>query len=641
ELPSLAIELQDGDVRLDARPDGSARIAGSVRSGEGTLHIDGTLGWQGDDTPLVLALKGENVLLSDTRDLHAVANPDVQVRYAAKQPLQVTGTVTVPSARLDLERLDQGVSASPDVLVLDPANPEETGEAPLDMDLTIALGDDVKLAGFGLKGTLGGRLRVRARPGREMTASGRLDVEGRYTAYGQELQITRGALVWSNGPVADPILDIRAEREVGEVAAGAGMDGSGHFAIRGAVVPRAGPPVGERERRRKPPAQCRRRRAGGRRRHARLAAGRGDRPRRRRGVGKPRAGRQRARHRQVPVAEGVRRLWRLAARHRPGAHVEVPAAQGLRHRDRIEHGGEPCLGELAQGEIAGPRRRRASLTSASLTRAFPRGMYNPSHRRPIGRTAEVAMAELASDVPARAELPADLAECDRALMSIGPKIKVLKAIDWPAELEQRFLASWQRGAPELPVPPAPAQALGDEVAALEALMRRIDRGHPIGHWLFKTAWSYAVAARMLTHAGTPEFTRCSTMLYGRPDFQYRSQDVTNVDSAREMLAITDELVGNRNLPPVPCDIPADEFAQRLRERIGPFFSHDKVDVVLDPALSSKATAGSKGINLRATALFSERDLEQLTQHEAFIHTLTLLNGKHQPQLRSLGLGSPR
>ena len=40
-------------------------------------------------------------------------------------------------------------------------------------------------------------------------------------------------------------------------------------------------------------------------------------------------------------------------------------------------------------------------------------------------------------------------------------------------------------------------------------------------------------------------------------------------------------------------------------------------------------------------MFSERDLEQLTQHEAFIHTLTLLNGKHQPHLRSLGLGAPR
>jgi len=225
EVPSLAILLQDGDVRLEALPDGTARIAGRVRSGEGTLDIGGSLGWQGDDTPLVLTLKGDNVLLSDTRDLHAVAAPDVQVRYAAKQPLQVTGTVTVPSARIDLERLDEGVSASPDVVVLDPVDPEDTGESPLDMDLTIALGDDVKLTGFGLDGSLGGRLRVRARPGREMTASGRLDVDGRYTAYGQKLQITRGELVWSNGPVADPILNIRAEREVGEVTAGIDVTG--------------------------------------------------------------------------------------------------------------------------------------------------------------------------------------------------------------------------------------------------------------------------------------------------------------------------------------------------------------------------------------------------------------------------------
>lgn len=225
ELPALAIALQNGDVRMDAQPDGSARIVGSVRSGEGTLNIDGSLGWQGDDTPLVLNLRGKNVLMSDTRDLRAVADPDLTVRYAARQPLQVTGTVTIPSARIDLERLDQGVSASPDVVVLDPVDPEDTGSSPLDLDLTLALGNDVKLNGFGLDGSLEGQMRVRARPGREMTASGRLDVDGRYRAYGQKLQITRGHLSWSNGPVSDPILDIRAEREVGQVTAGVDISG--------------------------------------------------------------------------------------------------------------------------------------------------------------------------------------------------------------------------------------------------------------------------------------------------------------------------------------------------------------------------------------------------------------------------------
>jgi len=236
---------------------------------------------------------------------------------------------------------------------------------------------------------------------------------------------------------------------------------------------------------------------------------------------------------------------------------------------------------------------------------------------------------------------ATLLECDRALARIGPRIRVLKAIDWPVQLEERFLTAWRRGEPELPAPPTQPQLLSDEIAALEALMQRIDRGHPLGNWLFKTAWSYHVAALMLAGIGTPEFTRCSTLLYGRPDFRYRSQDMTNADGAREVLAITDELTGHRMLPPVPFDIPAETFADMLRERIRPVFSQDDVKVVLDPKLASKATAGSTRINLRATALFSVRDLDQLAEHEAFVHTLTLLNGKHQPHLRVLGVGAPR
>lgn len=225
ELPALAIAPHDGDVRLDALPDGTARITGSLVSGDGTLRVEGTLGWQGDDTPLVLSLRGSDVLVSDTRDLHAVADPDVVVRYAAKQPLQVTGTVTVPEARIDLERLDRGVSVSDDVVVLDPEHPEEGLATPLALDLTLAMGEDVRLNGFGLDGTLGGRLRVVSRPGQEMTGNGALDVGGRYTAYGQKLEITRGRLLWQNGPIDDPMLDVRAERNVGDVTAGISVTG--------------------------------------------------------------------------------------------------------------------------------------------------------------------------------------------------------------------------------------------------------------------------------------------------------------------------------------------------------------------------------------------------------------------------------
>lgn len=225
ELPSLALSLRDGDVRMDAQPDGNARIVGSVRSGDGTLQVDGTLGWQSDDTPLRLRVSGKDILVSDTRELRAVIDPEVTVRYSVGQPIAVAGSVRIASAKIDLEGLDAGVSASEDVVVLDPANPERTGSSPLDLDLALTMGDDVRLQGFGLEGTLDGSVRMRARPGRETVATGSLDIDGRYRAYGQKLQITRGRLVWSNTAFSDPLIDIRAEREVGDVTAGIDVNG--------------------------------------------------------------------------------------------------------------------------------------------------------------------------------------------------------------------------------------------------------------------------------------------------------------------------------------------------------------------------------------------------------------------------------
>ena len=232
EVPALAITLHNGTLRLDAAPDGSARIAGSVRSSSaagnpdsGVLHIDGTLDWQGGDAPLQLDLRGTDVLVSDTRELRAIASPDLRVSYRAGQALELTGEVVVPEARIDLEGLDQGVSASPDVVVLDPVDPEAEPGAPLAMDLLVILGEDVRIDGFGLEGGLDGRVRILARPGRQMLARGSLDVSGEYTAYGQDLRITRGRLNWSDDPIVDPFINLRAERVVGEVTAGVDVGG--------------------------------------------------------------------------------------------------------------------------------------------------------------------------------------------------------------------------------------------------------------------------------------------------------------------------------------------------------------------------------------------------------------------------------
>ena len=243
ELPSLGITLVDGIASLDALADGSARIDGTLKSvsstggtaNSGALSVDGTLDWKVEGSPLQFNIRGQDFLISDTTELQAVASPDLQVGFA-NNTIQVRGEVVVPSASIDVEKLDDGVSVSEDVVVLDPVDPERTPSSRLDLDMAITLGDAVKLKGYGLDGALAGTMKVRSREGREMVATGRLDVDGRYTAYGQKLLITRGELVWSNNAVSDPRINIRAEREVVSAGVTAGIDVTGRASSPKATI---------------------------------------------------------------------------------------------------------------------------------------------------------------------------------------------------------------------------------------------------------------------------------------------------------------------------------------------------------------------------------------------------------------------
>ncbi len=225
DLPALGVTLREGALKLDARADGSAALSGQVRAGDGVLRVDGTLGWAAGVEPLRLHVTGKNVLLSDTRALRAVADPDVVVTHKLGAGLVVVGSVGLPSARLHLDVLDGGVSTSPDVRVVDPVPEDRSAPLALELDLTLVPGKDVRVDGFGLDGQLSGQLRARSRPGSEVAATGQLEIDGTYVAYGQKLKITRGRLVWANSPVGNPLVDIRAERQVGDVTAGVDVRG--------------------------------------------------------------------------------------------------------------------------------------------------------------------------------------------------------------------------------------------------------------------------------------------------------------------------------------------------------------------------------------------------------------------------------
>jgi uncharacterized protein (TIGR02421 family) len=234
-----------------------------------------------------------------------------------------------------------------------------------------------------------------------------------------------------------------------------------------------------------------------------------------------------------------------------------------------------------------------------------------------------------------------IARLDAALVEAAKGIRVLHHLEWPPETEDIFLSNWRAGRASLPECRQQPHDLSGKITELEAIAAQCNEDDPVEKFLFETAHSYAEAARMLGAIGTRDFTRHSVNLYGRPDMLYKRHGMTAVDAARFFLEVTDDLLGTNQIPPTDFDISADAFAKWLHTKVDEFFEPDKVAIKLDPELSAKAIAGASRIRLRATAAFSRLDQDQLLQHEAFVHTATMQNGRNQANLHALALGAPR
>jgi len=232
-------------------------------------------------------------------------------------------------------------------------------------------------------------------------------------------------------------------------------------------------------------------------------------------------------------------------------------------------------------------------------------------------------------------------EADRKLVELARGIRVLTPLSWPADVQEPFLAAWRRGERRMPEVVYGHESQRERIAALEALASSLDVSHPMGRFLADTTRSYITVCWLLEHAGTPEMTEFSIELYGRPGDSLAGGRVNNVDAAQHFLEVSALYKREWGLEPLDYCIPAHIVKDELGKRIAKVFDRHRIEITIDPHLVSKAAAGATRIRLRDATSFSEYDIEQLLQHEAFIHSLTAINGREQPHIKSLGLSAPR
>jgi len=111
-------------------------------------------------------------------------------------------------------------SLDDDVIVLGEEKKQTAAVTPISLNLTLNLNDNIRFVGYGADITIGGKLTITSRPGEAIQGVGTVRVvKGRYKAYGQDLDITKGTVSFV-GPLNNPNLNIRAERRLSPVGAG-------------------------------------------------------------------------------------------------------------------------------------------------------------------------------------------------------------------------------------------------------------------------------------------------------------------------------------------------------------------------------------------------------------------------------------
>lgn len=198
--------------------------------GEGLINTDnanfnGKINWQ-NAFAAELNFNADTLGLMHPPMATATISPDLNIKIT-KDTLKLTGDINVIEGKLTLNKLPTGsVGVSNDVIIVndDGVEIEKTTRFTVETDININIADNIKISGYGFNGLLGGKLQAKQQPHYALQLFGNLTIlDGLYKAYGQKLSVNNGKLSF-NGPIANPLVDVRAARYIAKENVTAGIE---------------------------------------------------------------------------------------------------------------------------------------------------------------------------------------------------------------------------------------------------------------------------------------------------------------------------------------------------------------------------------------------------------------------------------
>ncbi len=235
------------------------------------------------------------------------------------------------------------------------------------------------------------------------------------------------------------------------------------------------------------------------------------------------------------------------------------------------------------------------------------------------------------------------------LVALQKPIRILDAIKWPADIEERFLVHAGRQLPDISADFYQRQPLAFDpdsiyrsLKDLKADVRRqLGSGDSLGKILHATVDQYQIVIELLRHRGTDQFGHFSKLLYGSAQDKIRGDRKTLRQMGERLCHIFSLPAAEYLHRPYPHHISAEQAVNVLHHRMNNYFGVNEVRVELSDNIVSDASAGGDCIKINRRAQFSELDLQVLEVHEGWVHVGTTLNGRLQPWATWLSVGSPR
>jgi uncharacterized protein (TIGR02421 family) len=222
------------------------------------------------------------------------------------------------------------------------------------------------------------------------------------------------------------------------------------------------------------------------------------------------------------------------------------------------------------------------------------------------------------------------------LTEASSSVRILRNIAWPLGTKEEFFNGKEQKLPTITYAPHNPKPTLDLLKKIRENIGNED--NILNNWALNITRKIESAALLLSTRGTEDFFKHSVDLYGKPTDQLQNGTHTALQLAKHFEDIFDQVKDiDFGTPPAACVL-SHTLVEVMKSVVKENFGALAPEILLDETIASNALAGRRRVFIKPTACFTDKDVDQLIQHELFVHVSTSLNGHEQPFIKILGEG---